>query len=203
MQLTAKSCLIATAYLTLTANALPHPIPYSVVNVDGGAQSSALPTTVYQTVVESGNSGTTVSVTIVATPTTTAVMTDYTTSWSHGETTETALVPEVSLSLSSTAIETHSVPIPDVTSRPAVEDSTVTIVSVETAAPTTTTSYYDNGMWHTSYAIKGAYSVHPGQWHPSSSPAGYAASSTGAQLAGRALPTGYYSAVSWNSTRHW
>ena len=230
MQISIKHSLIATAYLALNAYALPYPLSYSVVNVDGGGQSSATPTTVYSTVIESANSETTVSVTVVETPSTTAVMTDYTTQWTHAEATETALVPEVSMQPSATESghPTYYVPVPNVTPQSTPEGSTVTVVSVTTATPSTSTEYYDNGMWHTSYAIKdNAYSVHPGQWQPSSSPAGYAASGTvahlaprawatgtgfaylaprawatgtGARLAPRAWATGYRNAMGWNST---
>ena len=98
------------------------------------------------------------------------------------------------------------------TSLPAPTETTVTVVS--TAVPTTT-SYYDNGMWHTSYAVKeDAYATPTSQYSHGVSDIGYtyAATGTGANnyrrawgtgtgvgLAARAAATGYH-VVSWNET---
>ena len=213
MRFSANSLLIATAYLAINTHALPRPaVSYSVVNVDGGSQTPpSVPTTVYQTITESSGSKSTVSITIVETPSSTPVISVPTTIFhtEHGAATETALIPEVSLPVvphSSSADppsptgkdpEFH-VPIPDPPApTPVSPESVVTVVSVTTATPTT--SYYDNGMWHTSYAIK---NVDNGQWTPSYSPTGYAtygAGGTGARLAGRAAPTGYGS-MGWYPT---
>ena len=205
MQISAKHCLIATLYLALSASALPYPVSYSVVNVDGGSLAPyTSPTTVYQTVTEPSEAETT---TISATPTTTAVITDYTTEWAHAEATETALIPVVTGPPhlpEGSEYPTFYPPIPVPTSPLPVEDSTVTVVSTVTPTPTTTTSYYDDGMWHTSYAIKDFDSVPSSQWAPSVPAVSYAATGTGAGLYGRAQPTGYgYSAGGWNSTGYW
>lgn len=202
MHISTRSSLIATLYLAVHTSALPHPLSYSVVNVDGGSQAATpLPETIYQTVTESDSETTTV----VQIPTTTAVITDYTTSWSDVEATETALVPVVT---ASPPFPTFYGPPPIPTSPAPVEDSTVTVISTVTPSPTTTTSYYDDGMWHTTYPIKAYSSVVPEAWSSSAAPSSYAApvsyaaTGTGAALYGRAQPTGYnygygYAATGW------
>ena len=208
----APSSLLATLFLALSASALPYPVSYSVVNVDGGSQgASTSPTTIYHTVTESADSDT---ITVVSTPSTTAVLTDYTTIWSHAEVTETALIPAVSPESTSHPTGYVSIygPSPNsyvpiyIPSSSSTPEATVTVVSTVTPTPTATTSYYDNGMWHTSYAIKNFYSSRSGQWMPTDPAVSFAATGTGARLAVRAQPTGYgygYAAGGWNSTRYW
>ena len=197
MQFALKSSLFATACLILNANALPRPVTtYSVVNVDGGSQTTPTPTVVYETVTKSDEAPATISVTM------TAVVTDLTTQWTHAAATETALIPEVSAQPEGSPTQYIPVPIPQPT-----EESTVTVVSVVTPTPSpspTTTQYYDNGQWHTSYAIKdfsSASESHPGQWTPSASATSAAATASGGSLAPRSpAPSGYSSGGGWNST---
>ncbi|KAK5169448.1 uncharacterized protein LTR77_005424 [Saxophila tyrrhenica] len=158
-----RSTLIAASFLTTHAYALPRPATYSVVNVDGGQTQTALPTTVVHTVTDSTNSETTISVTIHESPATaTIVSIPSTIVQTVAHATDTALVPEVSTlphhpeagpqessSSSIPVVTPATVPNPVAT---VPHPETVTIVSLTTATPTT--SYYDNGMWHTSYAIK-------------------------------------------------
>lgn len=179
MRFAVESTLIATACLASIAHALPRPIPtYSVVNVDGGSEvPPSLPTTIYQTVTQSSGSETTISVTDVVSLPTTVV------SIKHGKATETALIPEVSV------LPDHPHHEPESSST--VKESIVTIISVTTATPITptTTSYYDNGKWHTSYAIKDF----AGQWRPSATHDA-SAYGTGAAHVARSWPTGYRAA---------
>jgi hypothetical protein len=183
MQLALKSSLFAAACLILNAHALPHPVvTYSVVNVDGGSQTTPTPTVVYETVTKSDDTPATISVTM------TAMVTDRTTLWTHAKATETALIPEVSAQPEGSP--THYAPVPHPT-----EESTVTVVSVVTPSPTTT-KYYDNGQWHTSYAVKdfsSASESHPGQWTPSASAVSVAASAS----SGYSSSDGGYSSASY------
>lgn len=131
----------------------------------------------------------------------------------------------------STTSSTTISSISSITTSPAA--STVTIVSISIESPTqTSTSYYDNGMWHNRYPVKRPQFTQPAAWNntaedvyqraPAASGTGaadlyarVAASGTGAHwvkrvvaatgtgyLAGRAAPTGY-SVVSWNETKQW
>jgi hypothetical protein len=193
MQLALKSSLLAAACLILNAHALPRPVvTYSVVNVDGGSQTTPTPTVVYETITKSEDTPATISVTM------TVVVTDHTTLWTHAQATETALIPEVSAQPEGSP--TRHVPVP--VAHP-TEDSTVTVVSVVTPTPTTT-KYYDNGQWHTSYAIKDFSSAgesHPGQWTPSASAVSAAAiASSSWQASGSAAPSGYSSSYGLNSS---
>jgi hypothetical protein len=218
MRYSPRSVLLAIAYLTTSTHALPRPATYSVVNVDGGQTQYAPPTTIIQTVTESTDSETTI--TVPTTPTTTVVVDNPTTIVSTnyqtvpGRATETALVPEVSVwppqsenspPTTTTTLEqpTHYMPIPESTPTSTPEAEVVTVVSVTTATPsTTTTSYYDNGMWHTSYAIKPTSSTPPAQYSTSSTSVYTSWGVTG--TGGVAMSTGSYSTSGWNSTtRYW
>jgi hypothetical protein len=205
MRYSLRSAIIAAAaVLTTPTLALPRPATYSVVNVDGGQTPSAAPITVIQTVTESTDSETTVSVTVANSPITTTIVDGPTTIVSTyyqtvpGRTTETALIPEVSV------LPDHphhgsppDVSLPVVTTTPMAEPEILTIISTTTATPTT--EYYDNGMWHTSYAIKETSSALPAGYESSSTTSAY--SSWGVTATG-SLPTSSYGG-GWNSTRHW
>ena len=176
-----RASLLAATFI-LCAHALPRPKPevtYSVVNVDGGSQTTPTPTIIYQTITQSDDTPATISVTV----------TDHQTQWTSAQTTQThtdtatALIPEVSASPD--GHPTHHMPRPKPTTVIS-EGATVTITSVLTPSPTTT-KYYDNGQWHTSYAVKNWSSVggsHPGQWA--------FASSGVASASGSAAPSGGY-----------
>ena len=183
--------LLATTYFAIEAYARPRPAPlsYSVVNVDGGQTTSALPTTVYQTITQSTDSDATV--TIIQTTTTPIVQ-------PAADPTATALIPEVSgytiptqpeAAPTSTAWETEAIP------------TTVTTTATWSYPPSpTTTSYYDDGMWHTYYPIKNVATGVPA-WNnvPAKLQAPPVASD--GWLARRAVPTGNgYAAGGWNQT---
>lgn len=185
MRFTSQTSLLATAYWILTTNALPRPRPevtYSVVNVDGGSQTTPTPTVIYQTITKSDDTPATISVTV----------TDHATAWTEATNTETAtaLIPEVSTWPKEH--EPHHLPRPHHTT---IEGSTVTVTSVITPTTSpTSTKYYDNGQWHTSYAVKhwsSAIESHSGQWAPASA-SGYVASASGSwQASVPAAPSGW------------
>lgn len=190
MRFSSKTSLIATTCLILNASALPYPVTYSVVKVDGGSTPTPTPTVVFQTITKSDDTPATVSVTM------TAMVTDHTTQLSQA--TETALIPEVSASPEGHPTFYMPIPVPHPT-----EDSTVTVVSVVTPTPTTSTTYYDNGMWHTSYAVKDFGSASPsqaGQWTPSVPAVRIVATGTGFWHASGVAPSGSSSSYGWNST---
>lgn len=120
---------------------------YSVVNVDGGSPSTSEAVTT-KTVAEP----TTVSPTetVVYTQDTTIVVTE--TQHPAPSITQTVVYTTTIIASPTTAHNT-SVSVSVVTLPPSV----VTV----TATQTDTTSYYDNGMWHTSYAIKTFPTVSP------------------------------------------
>lgn len=123
---------------------------YSVVNVDGGSPSTseAAQSVTTKTVAEP----TTISPTetVVHTQDTTIVVTE--TQHPAPSITQTVVYTTTIIASPTTAHNT-SVSVSVVTLPPSV----VTV----TATQTDTTSYYDNGMWHTSYAIKTFPTVSP------------------------------------------
>lgn len=176
-----RASLLAATY-ALCAHALPRPKPevtYSVVNVDGGSQTTPAPTVIFQTITKSDDAPATISVTITDHQTQTQLTAAQTTQ------TQTALVPEVSAQPD--GHPPHHLPRPNPQTTTVVSGGeTVTVTSVITPSPTTT-KYYDNGQWHTSYAVKNwssAWESHPGQWTPS-------ASAAVASASGFAAPSGY------------
>lgn len=223
MHFARSSALISIGHLALRISALPQPQAYSVVNVDGGSGSSASPTTIYQTVTESSSSETTLSVTVVETSITTSPASDAgpaappstTTILESGPTDTpiiepTAIVPVVepltvsdsatvtlSVSPSSTPSTSPTQPTTFITKAAPTDDtdSTVTILSTTTTTATPSTSYYDNGMWHTSYAIKNAYETRSVQWNHTISdlPSRSYPTATGVHARRAAAPTGYAS----------
>ncbi|KXL45780.1 hypothetical protein M433DRAFT_196061 [Acidomyces richmondensis BFW] len=180
--------LITTSYLAVAAKALPKPhaaVTYSVVNVDGGSttQAAAPPTTIYETVTELQSPppaiGTTVSVTILETPSLTQATSTKSmslspsfssvfpapslTSSSAGASVITASGPELidpTPTSSSSVFPSSSDPVVEVSAFGPETTVTVTSVSVEIPAPSSTT-YYDNGMWHTSYPVKPWWTSRP------------------------------------------
>jgi len=153
MPSTLRSVLIATALLTLRSTALPRPgVPsYSVVAVDGGEAEAASPTTVVQTVTDSESSQTTVSVTIEespapANPTIEPPKAAVTV---HADA-STVVVPGSRTTYTTTAVQSEMTTV--ISNRPTTivkEGATVTIMSMVTPS----TSYFDDGMWHTSYGV--------------------------------------------------
>ncbi|KAL1640268.1 hypothetical protein SLS58_007084 [Diplodia intermedia] len=128
---------------------------YSVVNVDGGSPttSEAAPSVTLTTTVDKP---TTVSPTetVVYTKDTTLVVTE--TQTPEPSVTRTVIYT-TTIFASATATETKpantTVPVSVVTLPPSV----ITV----TATQSDTTSYYDDGMWHTSYAVKVYTTVTP------------------------------------------
>jgi len=175
--------IIATSYFAITAKALPKPyaaVTYSVVNVDGGSSTqaaAATPTTIYKTITESQSPPpvveTTVSVTILESPSTTqatstrsvASSTSLSSVFSTATSTSSAVAASVNTTYWPESIDpittSSSSFLPSTSGDPVIEVSaygpeatvTVTSVSIETPTPSSTT-YYDNGMWHTSYPVK-------------------------------------------------
>lgn len=152
-------------------------LPYSVVPVNGGAASSA-PVTITDTI-----QGTPVVRTIYTTQppvtVTPAVETVVHTS------VVTANGPEETILVTMTQAVSTSAPQVTAASHPETE----TVVVTASPSPTST-KYYDNGLWHTTYPV----------WSPSNTPAPYPtdgttfnarAQGTGA-VAGAAYPTGSY-----------
>ncbi|KAK3049347.1 hypothetical protein LTR09_009266 [Extremus antarcticus] len=209
MRYTLSSILIATTCITTSAYALPRPATYSVVNVHGGQTQAALPMTIIQTVTESDSSETTVLVTIpgaqgTATATATVVSIPTTVVETIAHATETALVPEVfgprPQRPEAGAQETTTVPGPAITPATVPNPEVVTVVSMTTATPTT--SYYDNGMWHTSYAIKPVATTLCTSSSTLSGYPSYSASDSGGVPSGAAYPTGSYSGGGGNATAY-
>lgn len=148
------SSLLLTLLLSTLVAALPldngskpqHLVPrvksYAIVNVDGGSttEPSPEPTTVVDDKTK------TIRVTDAA-PTKT------------GEATTTVAPAPVPTSSSSACTSSTSSPIstPQPSSTPTAHPSETpvpSVVTVTVSEPTGTTEYYDNGLWHTSYAIK-------------------------------------------------
>lgn len=100
---------------------------YSVVNVDGDATETPEPTTVVLT--------STAVITASAIPTTEEAQTQ-------------TLVYTVTVDVTNT-----STPATTTGAAPSATQPSVMVVTT-TVSPTDTTSYYDNGMWHTYYPVK-------------------------------------------------
>lgn len=194
MQLS-RATLIATAYFALRTYALPRPAAsYSVVNVDGGLTSSALPTTVYQTLTESSTPETTTLVKTTSLtqtypeqePTTVvSIATEYTATWAGASdpvptTTNTVLIPEVSgpaypISSASTSSYNYS-NFPDLVGTGTYSSASLTTVTsvLEAPTPTSSTSSFNYSNFpnlvgtattvSTSYAADAAYVTPPSQW---------------------------------------
>ncbi|MBE7182077.1 MAG: hypothetical protein INR71_12890 [Terriglobus roseus] len=157
-----SSVALAACALTLLASAHPiadsrqrrSPPPYSVVNVDGsgadGTVPSATATTVKQTVTKTPLPATNTVVetetTQLPAQTTTLTLTD-----EHFSATTVVVTFTQSAPAASTVLvtEEHSHEAPTKTA-----DSTVTVVSTVEASPSSTTEFYDDGMWHTYYPIR-------------------------------------------------
>lgn len=167
MRFATRSAVIATAFLALRANALPRPaIPsYSVVAVDGGQNSDPAPTTIVQTVTDSQSSPTTITIEETPTPstataTTTLHETEQAPTLSPGtvtlkpdasvSTAPTVVIPGSRTSYTTTAVSSYTTTVLDVDHTTVYgEGVTTTIVSLVTPS----TSYFDDGMWHTSYGV--------------------------------------------------
>ncbi|KAK7534162.1 uncharacterized protein J3D65DRAFT_475920 [Phyllosticta citribraziliensis] len=106
---------------------------YSVVNVDGDATETPEPTTVVLT--------STAVITASAIPTTQVIV-------STEEPQTQTLVYTVTVDVSNTPAPTTNAGAAPSETQPSV------IVVTTTVSPTDTTSYYDNGMWHTYYPVK-------------------------------------------------
>lgn len=122
----------------LPLDVVPRAKSYAVVNVDGGGsptKAPAKPTTVLEektTTVEVVNPGPTVTATVVQpAPTPTVTSSSSATSSSKGTSTRT-----------STATTTTA------------EKPKTSVVTVTITPSPKSTEYYDDGMWHTKYAIK-------------------------------------------------
>lgn len=160
-----RSILIATAYLAIQSHALPRPATptYSVVAVDGGQNAEPSPTTIFQTVTDSESSKTTVSVTIEETqaPATTTILSTQeaptpspSTITINGEVTTisapTVVVPGSRTSYTTTAVVSETTTLVDSDHTTVYHQGpTTTVISLVTPS----TSYYDDGMWHTSYGV--------------------------------------------------
>ncbi|GME23392.1 carbohydrate binding family 6 [Neofusicoccum parvum] len=147
---------------------------YSVVNVDGGPTSASTSdqlssVTLTETVSATTTAPPLATETIVYTQDTTIVVTE--TQYPAPSVTQTVVYtttilasPTSTSSAPTTAAPTSTIVagnttfiMPSLTSSPVVSVSVVTLppsVVTVTATHSDTTSYYDNGMWHTSYAIK-------------------------------------------------
>nr|POE50754.1 hypothetical protein CFP56_16269 [Quercus suber] len=143
----------AVAYLAVIAKALPRPNPevtYSVVDVDGGDLVTSPATTIYQTVTDSATpSPTTHSTSSITAKQVTDTVTELgaTHTVSIGGTSFVTVHPTSTTSLASV--------ISSPTTSSAVLPETVTVVSVAIEAPSSTsTTYYDDGMWHTTYPVR-------------------------------------------------
>ena len=169
-----RSALLATAYLTLQTHALPRPATpsYSVVAVDGGAQNAnpAPPTTIIQTVTDAAESTpTTVSITIQETepPATTTVLSTQQAPPASAPPPQTITINgEVSVISAPTYVVPGSRTSYTTTATAVVSETTTVLGDAEASTvyqdgPTTTvlsvvtpsTSYFDDGMWHTSYGV--------------------------------------------------
>ncbi|KAF2645072.1 hypothetical protein P280DRAFT_466303 [Massarina eburnea CBS 473.64] len=133
--------LLSSFYLSLVLSALTTALPfdgplnaraksYAIVNVDGGSTASPASSTV----VDDKTKTKTVEVTESA-----ATKTDTRTG-------------QVTATVAPTASSTPTAS-PRTTAQPTItpSPSVVTVIVTESAA---SSSYYDNGLWHTSYAIK-------------------------------------------------
>lgn len=165
MLFSTRSVLIATAYFTLRSHALPRPaIPsYSVVAVDGGQNTAVAPTTIIQTVTDSKTSQPTVSVTIEEThapatitiPSTLQAPTPVPhTITVNGEVTTmlppTVVIPGSRTSYTTTAVVSETTTVLDAEHTTVFQQGpTTTVLSMVTPS----TSYFDDGMWHTSYGV--------------------------------------------------
>lgn len=166
MRFATRPALLAAAYLALQSHALPRPAApsYSVVAVDGGQNSNPAPTTIIQTVTDSIESTpTTVSVTIEETQpaaTTTLLSTQQAPTPSPNTVTlqpeistvsaPTVVAPGSRTSYTTTAIVSQTTTVVDAEQTTIYEQGpTTTVVSIVTPS----TSYFDNGMWHTSYGV--------------------------------------------------
>ena len=146
-------------------------VNYSVVQVDGGSSSSPSPSTIVQTVTDSAST---------LPPTTMTVV--YTSVVQESQSQETIVVTttqELSETLTTAATSANvtvvQTSVSDTTANPqtsvATQESMNTVTSVITAtisattlpastvsatvpSPSSSTSYYDNGMWHTYYPVK-------------------------------------------------
>ncbi|KAK7524488.1 hypothetical protein IWZ03DRAFT_411255 [Phyllosticta citriasiana] len=107
---------------------------YSVVNVDGDATETPEPSTVVLT--------STAVITASAVPPTTQVVV------STEEAQTQTLVYTVTVDVTNTPT-----PVTNTGAAPSVTQPSVIVVT-KTVSPTDTTSYYDNGMWHTYYPVK-------------------------------------------------
>lgn len=141
----------------------PRAKSYAIVNVDGGSTAAPDATTVVEkTKVETE----TVQVTHVAstmTGTINSATADPTlaptppSSSPSPSSSKSSISPSASyISTPSSVVSTpESTPQPSSSSSvkptPTVDPSVVTVIITETAGPT---EYYDNGLWHTSYAVK-------------------------------------------------
>ncbi|KAK8220814.1 hypothetical protein IWZ01DRAFT_20496 [Phyllosticta capitalensis] len=111
---------------------------YSVVNVDGDATETPEPSTVILT--------STVATTASAAPTTKIIVS--TEEASVAQTVVYTVTVEASATSTSTPITGTGTGAAPSATQPSV------IVVTTTVSPTDTTSYYDNGMWHTYYPVK-------------------------------------------------
>lgn len=152
---------------------------YSVVNVDGGPTSTSehiSSVTLTETVPSNPTTVTTnPTETVVYTQDTTIVVTEtqfpapsvtqtvvYTTTIIASPPAPTTTETESTTSTSTIVASNTTFVVPSLTSSPVISVSVVTLPPVTiTASQTDTTSYYDNGMWHTSYAIKTWPTVSP------------------------------------------
>lgn len=207
-----SSALIATAYLALSARALPHPNPaatYQVVDV-GGPSSEAVTDTIYSTVIESSTPSTVTepAITVTASPSAPQTETESVTitqSWTVViGSTEQPAYPH----------STGSPPLPTLDTAPAATPSTATetetvyntVPEAPYAAditPSTTPSslkgaFTSRAQWnHTVIAVNGPTSAGTGLMYAAVATGStlakrhfFAATGTGAYLAGRAALTG-------------
>lgn len=170
------NCVIALLLRQVLAAPAPQPT-YSVVDVDGGANGypsngAPAPTTVYKTVTETGPAAT-VTITISASPetitisyTTTVTEHDYT--QSQASTSLESALPSNPASWANTIATPWSTPSA-ATSTATVVETVVSELAIPPLATSTSTTYYDNGLWHTSYAIKPSSIVNVMSGSPGSS----------------------------------
>nr|POF04283.1 hypothetical protein CFP56_22038 [Quercus suber] len=161
-------------FLVTATYALPRPNPqvtYSVVDVDGGDSTTPSATTIYQTVTDSATSTPTshlIISSVAAESTSASKVTDTVTlpgathTVSIGKTSLITVYPTSTSSLSSVPSSS--------TTAPTVAPETVTVISISREAPTSTsTTYFDNGMWHTYYPMKTNWNSQAASPTPSSS----------------------------------
>lgn len=214
MPFASSSALIA-AYLALSARALPRPNPaatYQVVDVGGPSSEIALPETVYSTIVESSTPTTVTesAVTVTATPDAPAVETQsVTTTQKWTDSISNTELPAYSHSSGSPPLPTLD---DTLAPPPATATETMTVINTVPVAPyaaesmlsTTSSSslrpaFTQVAQWnHTVSAIPGPtsagtalmYAVVPTGATFERRYVPFAATGTGAYLAGRAAPTG-------------